>query len=63
MNQETKKNLPSNGRLGDLKKGELLVKTAKDIIGNSSDPVKLIGDLIQYQRVAIKFQVGKSGGK
>jgi len=24
------------------------------------DPVKLIGDLIQYQRVAIKIQAGKS---
>jgi len=27
------------------------------------DPVKLIGDLIGYQRVAIKIQAGKSGGK
>ena len=27
------------------------------------DPVKIIGDLIQYQIVAIKIQAGKSGGK
>ena len=52
---KNKKNLPSNGRLGNLKKGELLVKTAKSIIGNSSDPVKLIGDLIQYQRLSAKM--------
>ena len=31
--------------------------------GNPFDPVKLIGDLIGYQIVAIKVRAGKSGGK
>ena len=50
-----RKNLPSNGRLGKTNKGVLLVQTANRIIGNSSDPVKLIGDLIQYQRLSAKM--------
>ena len=50
-----RKNLPSNGRLGKTNKGVLLVQTANRIIGNSSDPVKLIGDLIQYQRLTAQM--------
>lgn len=30
---------------------------------NTFDPVRLIGDLIRYQIVAIKIKAGKSGGK
>ena len=52
---KNKKNLPSNGRLGKTNKGVLLVETANRIIGNSSDPVKLIGDLIEYQRLSMKM--------
>jgi len=49
------KNLPQKGRLGKTKKGVQLVNISKDIIGNSSDPVKLLGDLIQYQRLVAKM--------
>ena len=49
------KNPPIQGRLGQTNKGVLLVKTAKDIVGNSNDPVKLVGDLMQYQRLSAKM--------
>ena len=52
---EKQKNSPSEGELGKTNKGVLLVQTANRIIGNSSDPVKLIGDLIQYQRLSAKM--------
>lgn len=52
---KSRKNLPQKGRLGQTNKGVLLVNTANRIIGNSSDPVKLIGDLIQYQRISAKM--------
>jgi len=58
-----KKNLPSNGRLSKTNKGVLLVETANRIIGNSSDPVKLIGDLIQYQRLSAKMYRENMGRK
>ncbi len=49
---KTKKNLPCNGRLKEKKS---LVSVAESIIGNSSDPVKLIADLIRYQRISAKM--------
>ena len=56
MNQKNKKNLPSTGRLGKTSHtSDMLVNTAKDIISHESDPVKLIGDLIQYQRLSAKM--------
>ena len=59
-----KKNLPSTGRLGKTKHiSDMLKSEDTHIIGENSDPVKIIGDLIGYQRVAIKIQAGKSGGK
>ena len=60
---KTKKSSPSEGRLGKINKGELLVNTAKDIISHESDPVKLIGDLIQYQRLSAKMYRESVGRK
>ena len=37
-------------------------KRARERKDSPFDPVKLIGDLIQHQRMAIKIQAGKSGG-
>lgn len=50
-----KKNLPSTGRLGKTNKGEMLVKIANNIISDSTDPVKIIGELIKYQRLSAKM--------
>ena len=56
-------NPPTTGRLGKTNNGVLLVETANRIIGNSSDPVKLIGDLIQYQRLSAKMYRENLGRK
>ena len=60
---KTKKSPPNKGRLGKTKHTSDMLKLDTHIIGNFFDPVKIIADLIQYQRVAIKLQVGKSGGE
>ena len=49
------KNPPTEGRLGKTNKGELLVKIANDIINHSTDPVKVIGDLIIYHKLTMKM--------
>ena len=58
-----KKSSPSEGKLGKTKHTSDMLKLDTHIISTLGDPVKVIADLIQYQRVAIKFQAGKSGGK
>lgn len=50
-----KKKSPTSGEVRLDKKSVQLVNTANRIIGNSSDPVKLIGDLIQYHRLSAKM--------
>jgi len=50
-----KKKSPTSGEVRLMKKGVQLVNTAKDIISHESDPVKLIGDLIEYQRLSMKM--------
>ena len=59
---KTKQSPSSNDGLGTERNSELL-KLDTHIIGSVFDPVKIIGDLIGYQRVAIKSQSIKSGGK
>ena len=60
---KTKQSSPDKGKLGKHTSDMLKRNTDTHIIGSAFDPVKIIGDLIQYQRVAIKIQAGKSGGK
>ena len=50
-----KKSLPAKDRLNQTNKGVLLVQTANRIIENDFDPVKLIGDLIQYHRLTAQM--------
>ena len=50
-----KKKSPTSGEVRLMKKGVQLVNTAKDIISHESDPVKLIGDLIEYHRLSAKM--------
>jgi len=52
-----------NDGLGKTKHTSDMLKSDTHIIGSVFDPVKIIGDLIQYQIVAIKIQAGKSGGE
>ena len=61
---KTKQNPSSTDRLRKTKHTSNMLKL-KDthIIGSPFDPVKLIADLIGYQRVLIKIKPGKSGGK
>ena len=58
---KAKQSPPDKGKLG--KHTNDMLKLDTHIIGSAFDPVKLIGDLIQYQIVAIKIQAGKSEGK
>ncbi len=61
---EQKQNPPKKGRLGSkTNKGDMLVEIANDIIGNSTDPVKVIGDLIKLQRLSLKMYKENLGVK
>ena len=54
---EQKKNSPSTGKLGKTNKGDMLVDIANDIISNSTDPVKVIGDLIKYHKLSAQMYI------
>lgn len=55
MNQKTKKNLPSTGRLGKTVLTSDMLKLDTHIIKSVFDPVKIIADLIQYQRISAQM--------
>lgn len=59
---KTKQSPSSTDGLGKTKYTSDMLKSDTHIIGSDFDPVKLIEDLIQGLRVAIKSQAGKSGG-
>ena len=59
---KTKQSPSSTDRLGKTKHTNDMLKLDTHIIGSAFDPVKVIADLIGYQRVLIKIKVGKSGG-
>ena len=50
-----KKKACQDSRLGKTNKGDMLVKIANDIINHSTDPVKVIGDLIIYHKLTVKM--------
>ena len=60
---KTKQSPSSNDGLGKTKHTGDMLKSDTHIIGSVFDPVKTIEGLIGYQRVLIKVQAGKSGGK
>jgi len=51
---KTKQSLPSNGKFGKTKHTSDMLKSDTHIIGSIFDPVKIIGDLIQCQRLSVK---------
>jgi len=60
---EPKKSSPSEGKLGKTKHTSDMLKLDTHIIGNSFDPVKIIADLIQYQRLSAKMYRENLGRK
>jgi len=52
---KAKQSPSSNDGLGTKQNGELLLDAAKIIIGNTTDPVKLITAQIQYCRLIEKM--------
>ena len=53
---KAKKSLPLKGKLGKTSDtSDMLKSEDTHIIRNSFDPVKLIGDLIEYQRISAKM--------